>query len=396
MQKGAVALTTRVGVVGTGFAASSHIEALHRLPRVRLVALAGSSQAKADAAAAEHDAEKAYGSFDELIGDDDVEVVHNCTPNFLHATVNAAAMDAGKHILSEKPLAMNSTETASLVRQAEESQVVSGVCFNYRHFPMVRQAKALVDSGEYGPVNLIHGSYLQDWLLYEDDWNWRLESSKAGSSRAIADIGSHWLDLVQYVAGQRVTELCADLTTVHKHRFKPAEGSQTFSSADSSGAESAPVDTEDFGSVLLRFADGARGAMTISQISPGRKNRLWFEIDGANASMVWDQEDPNHLWLGRRDEANRQLVRDPGLLAPEAARLAHFPGGHQEGWPDGLKNMFIDFYEAVDAHRNGNGYEASFATFSDAHQVVLAVESIVASHRSRSWVKTTNGQGVLA
>ncbi|MDQ3767576.1 MAG: Gfo/Idh/MocA family oxidoreductase [Actinomycetota bacterium] len=384
-------MTTKVGVVGTGFAATSHIEALHRLPQVQLVALAGSSRAKADAAAAGHGVEKAFGSFHELIHDDDIEVVHNCTPNFLHAKVNAAAMDAGKHILSEKPLAMNSAETAALVQQAEASDVVSGVCFNYRHYPMVRQAKAIIDSADYGPVNLAHGSYLQDWLLYADDWNWRLESDKAGSSRAIADIGSHWLDLVQYVTGQRVSELCADLSTIHTSRLRPAEGSQTFASADSTGAERVAVDTEDFGNVLLRFDNGARGAMSISQVSPGRKNRLWFEIDTASVSVVWDQEEPNHLWLGRRDEANRELVRDPGLLEPEAARLAHFPAGHQEGWPDGLKNMFIDFYGAVDAFKGGDDYSSSFATFTDAHQVLSAVEAIVASHQSRKWIKVTNG-----
>ncbi|MDQ3783334.1 MAG: Gfo/Idh/MocA family oxidoreductase [Actinomycetota bacterium] len=384
-------MTTKVGIVGTGFAATSHIEALHRLPQVQLVALAGSSQAKADISAAEHGIDRAFGSYRELIDDDTVEVVHNCTPNFLHAEVNAAAMDAGKHILSEKPLAMNSAETAPLVQQAEASETVSGVCFNYRHYPMVRQAKAMIVSAEYGPVNLAHGSYLQDWLLYATDWNWRLESDKAGSSRAIADIGSHWLDLVQYITGQRVVELCADLSTIHTNRLKPAEWSHTFASANSTGAERVDVDTEDFGNVLLRFDNGARGAMSISQVSPGRKNRLWFEIDAASASIVWDQEEPNHLWLGRRDAANCQLVRDPGLLTPEAARLAHFPAGHQEGWPDGLKNMFIDFYGAIDARRTGEEYTGSFATFSDAHQVLRAVEAIVASHRSRGWVKVTNG-----
>ncbi len=384
-------MTTRVGVVGTGFAAASHIEALHRLPQVELVALAGSSKPKADEAATRHGVEKAFDSFPDLIDDDEVEVVHNCTPNFLHAQVNAAAIDAGKHILSEKPLAMNSGETASLVQQAEAAGVVSGVCFNYRHYPMVRQAKAMIDSGEYGPVNIAHGSYLQDWLLYADDWNWRLESDKAGNSRAVSDIGSHWLDVVQYITGQRVSEVCADLSTIHTSRNKPAGGSQTFVSTNSTVTEPTAVDTEDFGNVLLRFDNGARGAMSISQVSPGRKNRLWFEIDAASASVVWDQEEPNHLWLGRRDEANCQLVRDPGLLAPEAARLAHFPAGHQEGWPDGLKNMFIDFYGAIDALRSGDEYSASFATFADAHQVLRAVEGIVESHRSRGWVKLTDG-----
>ncbi len=389
-------MTTKVGVVGTGFAATSHIEALHRLPQVELIAVAGSSKAKADETASRYRVKTAFGSWRELIKLDAVEAVHNCTPNHLHAEINAASIEAGKHILSEKPLAMNSAEAASLVERARSSEVVSGVCFNYRHYPMVRQAKAMIDSGEHGQVNIAHGSYLQDWLLYADDWNWRLESARAGSSRAIADIGSHWLDLVQYVTGQQVIEVCADLSTIHTTRLKPAEASQTFAAADSAGAEHAPVDTEDFGNVLIRFGNGARGAMTISQVSPGRKNRLWFEIDSASASVVWDQEEPNHLWVGRRNEANSQLVRDSGLLVPEAARLTHFPPGHQEGWPDALKNMFIDFYGAIDARKTGDDYSASFATFPDAAGVLGAVEAIVASHRSRGWIKVSNGQGAGA
>ena len=380
-------MTIKVGVVGTGFAATSHIEALRRLPHIEVIAVAGSNKAKAAETASRYGIATAFGRWHDLVEHDAVQVVHNCTPNHLHAEINAASIDSGKHILSEKPLALNSAETSSLMQAAQASEVVSGVCFNYRHYPMVRQAKAMIQSGEYGPVNIAHGSYLQDWLLYDDDWNWRLESDKAGSSRAIADIGSHWLDLVQYVTGQNVAELCADLSTIHATRMKPAATSQTFAATDSPGRESKSVDTEDFGNVLLRFAGGARGAMSISQVSPGRKNRLWFEIDAASASFVWDQEEPNHLWMGRRHEANRQLVRDPGLLAPETAKLTHFPAGHQEGWPDALKNVFLDFYAVVDARRAGDDHSASFATFPDAHRVLCTVEAVVASHRSRAWTE---------
>lgn len=373
----------RAGIVGTGFAASSHVDALRRIG-VDIAGIAGSSRAKAARAADAFGIPRAFADLGALLDDDSVDVVHNCTPNHLHAEVNAAALAAGRHLLSEKPLGMSSAETLRLVDLAAATPAVTGVCFNYRHYPLVRQAKTFMEEGTYGRPHLVHGSYLQDWLLFEDDWNWRLDSGKAGPSRAVADIGSHWLDLVQYVTGDTVTEVCAHLGTLHPTRTRPEGASTTFARSEPVRGEVTAIDTEDYATVLLRFGGGAGGSFLVSQVSAGRKNRLFFEIDAARASFAWDQEEPNTLWIGHRDQSNQELARDPALLAPEAARLAHFPGGHQEGWPDGLKNLLLDFYAAV---ADGDVHGRSFATFREAHRIVVVVEAIVASDRERAWVE---------
>lgn len=295
--------------------------------------------------------------------------------------MNAAALTAGKHLLAEKPLAMDSRETAELFRLATESDRVSAVCFNYRYFPLPRQVRSWLQTGEFGQPHLIHGGYLQDWLLYETDWNWRLDSAKAGRSRAIGDIGSHWMDLIQFVTGRPITSVIAQLHRLHEQRVRPEGAIETFVRATGEG-ERVPVDTEDMGCVLFSLEGGCQGTFTVSQVSPGRKNRLYFQIDTRDAAFAWDQEEPNALWIGRRNRANEQLLRDPALLEPDSARLVHFPGGHQEGWPDALRNLFDDFYGAVAAREGGEEYEPSFATFADAHHITLLVEAIVASDRS--------------
>jgi predicted dehydrogenase len=355
---------------------------------VDVVAIAGSSPQKTAEAAVRFGVPRGV-DLEEMAEDESIHAVHNCTPNHLHAPVNEALLAAGKHVLSEKPLALNSSESAHLSALAASADVVSGVCFNYRHYPLVRHVKSLLDSGRVGRAHFIHGSYLQDWLLHDTDWNWRLESHTAGPSRAVADIGSHWLDLIQYVCSDHVSAVLGDAFTLHAERYRPPEASKTFQRSGSSSAESLPIDTEDGASVLLRFAGGARGAVTVSQVSPGRKNRLWFEIDAAKASFAWDQENPNTLWVGHRDESNQELVRDPSLLEPPAATLAHFPGGHQEGWPDGLRNLVIDFYNAIEAHAKGERKPRALATFEEAHRMVLTVEAILASSAAGSWVQVT-------
>ena len=376
----------RVGVVGTGFAASSHLDALSRLPEVEVTGIAGSTPEKGRAAADRFGLARGYRHWQELVSAGDVDAVHNCTPNYLHAEVTSGALSAGKHVLAEKPLAMDSDETRALREQAAASPVVAGVCFNYRHYPLIQQARAMLASGEEGAVHFIRGSYLQDWLLHEDDWNWRLETSKAGTARAMGDIGSHWLDLIQHLTADRVVAVMADLGTLHTERLRPSGEVETFARSEG-GRERVRVETDDFGSVLLRFAGGARGAFTVSQVSPGWKNHLTFEIDSARACLSWDQEEPNTLRIGRRNSANALLPRDPALLGGGAAALAHYPGGHQEGWPDGLRNMFTDFYAAVAAQRGGREHRASFATFDDAHRITLLVEAIAESDRSRTWVE---------
>lgn len=380
----------KVGIVGGGFAASNHIDALSRLRDVEIVAVADRSPELARAAAEKHHIPAWYGDYRDLLADPEVEVVHNCTPNHLHAEVNRAALQAGKHLLSEKPLAISSAETGELVRLAEaraKDGVVSGVCFNYRHYPLVRQIKAMLDSQQYGSVHFVHGSYLQDWLLYDTDWNWRLEVERNGLSRAVADIGSHWSDLMQYIVGSRISEVCADLSTLHAVRYRPSSEGQTFGASGAGKGEPVPVSTEDFGTVMFRFENGARGVFSVSQVSPGRKNRLSFEVDASQAAFSWDQEHPNDLWIGRRNLPNMVLGRDPSLMVSEAASMAHLPGGHQEGWPDALRNLFTDFYSTVDARRNGEAHLPSFASLAEGHRVMQLVEAIMKSNSVRGWVR---------
>jgi predicted dehydrogenase len=372
-----------IGVVGTGFAAAAHVDALRRIPEARLVAVAGSSAEKGERFAARVGAERGYGDWRALVEDAGVDVVHDCTPNHLHAAVNAAVLEAGKHVLSEKPLGLDTSETAALAAQADRTQAVAGVCFNYRHYPLVQHLRGAL-RGER--MHAVRGGYLQDWLLEESDWNWRLETERAGASRAVGDIGSHWLDLAEHVMGDRVVALCADLGRLHERRLRPADATETFVRG-AGGGEPVAIETEDFAHVLLRFASGCRGLLAISQVTAGRKNRLLLEVDTAAASFAWDQEEPNRLWIGRRDGPNAELPRDPTLLSDDAAPLAHYPGGHQEGWPDGLRNLIADFYSAVAAHRDGRAYEPSFASFADAHRTMRLVEAVLESDRTRSWVE---------
>ncbi|MFC5529429.1 Gfo/Idh/MocA family protein [Cohnella yongneupensis] len=377
----------KTGIIGTGFSGSFHAEALRRVPGVQIVAVCGSSLEKALAFAEQFGIPKAYGTPEELIADPEVQAIHNCTPNDMHYRVNSQVLHAGKHLLSEKPLTKNSQESAKLLELSRQSAGVSGVCFNYRHFPLVRQSKEYIEKGDFGQANLVYGGYTQDWLLYDTDYSWRLDTEKNGLSRAIADIGSHWCDTVQHILGQRIVELCADLKTVHPIRQKTKGSVTTFSGAAAAVTEPMEVKTEDYGSVLVHFENGTQGVFTVSQVSAGRKNRLTFEIAAESAALAWDQEKPNSLWIGRRDEANRQLMRDPGLLSSPAAALAHYPGGHQEGWPDGMKNLLIDFYKAVRNKEAGEPVSPSFASMEDSHHIMKIIDAILKSHAERRWVK---------
>jgi predicted dehydrogenase len=371
-----------VGIAGAGFAAGSHLDALRRLPNVQLTGVLASSPQRSAEAAKRLDVDP-IASLDQLL---EADVVHNCTPNDVHASITEAALTDGVHVLSEKPLAYDASEAAKLAETASGAGVITGVCFNYRHFPLVQELRGLLSGGGDGPVHLVHGAYLQDWLLRPDDWNWRLDSARAGNSRATGDIGSHWIDLAQHVTGDVITSVTARLGTLFAERIRPPEGDrQTFATSDGRGS-AMPVDTEDMAVVLFKTRSGVLGSVTISQVSAGRKNHLVLEVDAAESSFVWDQEQSNDLRIGRRDGANRDVLRDPSQLRPEAARLAHFPAGHQEGWPDALRNLFIDFYAAVEAHRRGESYEPTFASFDEAARVQATVEAVVRSSASGTWV----------
>jgi predicted dehydrogenase len=371
-------------VIGAGFVGKAHIEALRRIP-VRVKGTLVSSGDRSSAAAKALGLERAYSSVEEIAADPEITAVHICTPNYVHFGQSATLLRAGKHVMCEKPLAMDSRESAQLVALAKETNRVDGVAHNLRYYPLCMQAKALVDSGAIGKVRLVHGGFLQDWLTYPTDWNWRLESKLGGELRAVSDIGTHWLDLVQWITGEKVTELCADLATIIPVRHKPRGHVESFSSAKNVATDEIPIETDDYASVLVHFEHGIHGVFTVSQVSPGRKCALNFEIDGSEGSLSWNAEDPNTLWIGRRNEPNGKLIKDPSLLKPEARPYAAYPGGHAEGYPDTFVQLFHDFYNYIAA--GDFNAPRKFPTFQTGHDELLLCEAIQKSAQSRSWTK---------
>lgn len=371
-------------VVGTGFIGPVHVEGLRRAG-VPVAGIVGSSPEKSRAAAERLGLPRGYGSFDELLRDDSVSAVHLTTPNRFHFEQAAAALRAGKHVLCEKPLAMTSSESAELVRIARESGCAAGVAYNIRFYPLCHEAAARVRGNTIGDVLHVVGSYVQDWLLFDTDFNWRVLAEDGGELRAVADIGTHWLDLVQFITGQPVVEVCADLRTIHAKRQQPIGGVATFSGPGSPRVESeaVPIDTDDCGSVMLRFANGANGCLWVSQTTAGRKNCLRFEIAGAKQSLAWNSESPNELWIGHRDRANETLIRDPSLLHESARDITHYPGGHNEGFPDTFKQLFRSFYGYIAA--GDFSAPSPFPTFADGHREILLSEAVLRSHRERRW-----------
>jgi len=376
-------------VIGTGFIGPAHVEALRRLGGVRIVALCSKERERGMELAARFGIPRVYDRWEELVGDRDVDVVHNCTPNNLHFTINRAALIAGKHVVSEKPLTMTCDESAALVKLAQKSGKVNAVNYNYRFYPLVQQCRDFVRRGGLGDVYLVHGHYLQDWLFHAKDYNWRVELPVGGASRAVADIGTHWCDLVQFITGQRITRLSALLSTVHPWRTRPAGHDDTFKGKESprrSGGKRVRIRTEDAAVILFELEGGAAGSVTVSQVSAGRKNREWFEIDGSKSALAWDQENPNELWIGRRDGPNETMIKDPALLDANARRYAHYPGGHPEGYPDGARNLFMNVYDFIRTGGDPREGKRDFPTFADGHRENRIVEAVLASAGSRRWV----------
>lgn len=374
-----------VAITGTGFMGPAHTEALRRLG-IPVVGILGSSPEKSRRAADSLGLPKGYASFDELLADADVQAVHITTPNKLHFATAKAALEAGKHVMCEKPLAMTAAESAELVRVAASSRAVAGVCYNIRFYPVNIEARTMVQRGDIGDVFTIHGGYIQDWLLYPTDYNWRVLASEGGAVRAIGDIGTHWMDLVQSITGLEIEAVCADLQTVYPVRMRPQGEVQTFSGKQGGPQTTDPVEivTEDAGSVLLRFKGGARGVLHVSQINAGRKNSLRWEVAGAKGALAWDGEHPNDLWMGSREHANELLIKDPAMMSPAARTYAAYPGGHAEGYPDTFKMIFKAFYGFIDA--GDFGASAPFPTFAEGHREMLLCEAILKSHREQRWV----------
>jgi predicted dehydrogenase len=373
----------RMAIAGAGMIARVHADAARRAGAV-VAGVSASSPGRAKAAAQSLGARRSFDSSEELVTSGDVDVVHVCTPNVLHGALVRLALGAGKHVVCEKPLATTAAEAEELTELATRAGLVAAVPFVYRYHPMAAEARARVLGGSTGPVRLIHGHYLQDWLSEPGDNNWRVDPAVGGASRAFADIGSHWCDLVEWVTGHRVSELTASVQTVLRERVGGV--AQTFSASrgtDVAEAGRVAVTTEDAVQVLFRTDRGASGSLVVSQVSPGRKNRLWFEVDGAAASLAFDQENPESLFVGSRS-GNAVLPRDPTLLSPEAARISTLPAGHPMGYHDCFAGFVADVYRTV-----ADGGEQRFPTFGDAARAARLTEAVLCSARTRSWIEVS-------
>jgi len=370
-----------MGLVGPGFIAAHHLDAVRRLGDVEIVGIAGSSLESAKKRARELNAGRGYASYQELLADPAVQVVHNTTPNHLHREVSLAALRAGKHVISDKPLASSTPEARELYEAARQSGVAHVVTFNYRGYPLVQQARAMIAKGKVGPAVFVHGCYLQDWLTDERAYSWRLDPKLGGASSALGDIGSHWCDLAEHVTGARITAVLADLHTAVPVREVPSASPKAFAGA----AKSAPrrkikITSEDVASVLLRFDNGARGCFTVGQVLPGHKNDLRLEVNGRLASLAWRQEQPNELWIGHHAQANTVLTRDPALLDPAARGYAHLPAGHPEAWADAFRNLLADAYAWIRRGGTPETKPVALPTFADGYRNSLLVEAMLKSH----------------
>jgi len=375
----------KVGIAGTGFIGPAHLEGLRR-NNIEVIGLAELDGPTALKKARELGIPKAYPSFEVMIADPEIRVVHLATPNNLHFPYAKAALLAGKHVVCEKPLAMTSAEAGELVRLAKQTGLVNAVNFNIRFYPINHQAHVMVQKGELGDIFTIHGSYLQDWLLYPTDWNWRLEPGLGGSLRAVGDIGSHWLDLTTFITGLKVSEVFADFKTFYPIRKKPKKALETFTGKLLTAEDytDQPIHTEDYATILLHYENGSRGVLTVSQLASGRKNRLAYEINGSKSSLWFDSERPNELWIGHRERPNELLLKDPSLLAPEARAIASYPGGHNEGFPDTFKQLSAKVYAYI---RKGDfTAKPDFPTFEDGHYELLLGEAIERSAKEGRWV----------
>lgn len=373
----------KAGVVGVGFIGVAHVEALRRLG-VDVVGVAGSKPKRARAKAEAANLPRVYESLDAMLDDPAVDVVHIASPNYAHADQARAVMAAGKHIVCEKPLALTSEDTADLTARAHQSGLVNAVCFNIRFYPLNHQMHAMIRDGEIGTPRFVTGSYLQDWLLLETDWNWRLIDDQAGALRAVADVGSHWLDLARFITGTNIVEVMADLHTFVDIRRHPPGPVETFATGGPDGEliEEA-MSSDDAAGILLRFEGGARGLVAISQVSAGRKNSVSIEVDGSESALSWYSETPDHLWIGHRGRPNEILQRDPSLATATAARVTAYPGGHVEGYPDTFRALFGEVYRDIAA--GGPSATPTYPTFADGHDALLVTEAVARSSQEQRW-----------
>ena len=376
--------TIRTAIVGTGFMGRVHLEAVRRLEFVEAVAIVGRNAEAARRLGAGFSIPTITGDYREVLSDPKIDAVHICTPNAQHFPMVKSALEAGKHVICEKPLATSVEEGEELVALAARQGVRNCVCHNLRYYPMVQQMRAMREDGDLGEILAVQGTYFQDWLLYDTDWNWRVDSKTGGPSRCMADIGSHWFDMAEHVTGLRVTSLCADLHTFHSMRKQPKHAVETFSNKLLRPEDyvETVVDTEDFGTAIFWMGEKTRGTLAASQVSAGRKNRLGIEICGTRASVAWNQERPDELWVGHRDDGNQVFVKDPALLKLGARSYADLPGGHSEGYDDTFKQVFRRFYASIGAADGAREYPQ----FVDGVRQLNILKAVLESDRMRGWV----------
>ena len=371
----------KAGVVGVGFIGAVHIEQLRRLGNVEVVALAdeAGAQEKADALYVPH----AYTNYKDMIDNEQLDCVHICTPNSTHYEIAMYAMERGVNVVCEKPMTCTVEEAEKLRAYAKEKGLVNAMNFNCRFYPMAYQMRQMVRSGEVGDIYTVHGGYLQDWLFLDTDYSWRLEPEFTGASRAFADIGSHWIDLVEYITGLRAVEVLADFAIFHKTRKKPTKEIATYSgmALRPEDYEEVPITTEDYATVLFHMENGACVSCNISQVFAGRKNQMIVSVAGSRCALHWDSENSNALWIGRRERDNGELVKDPSILDDGTKGVISYPGGHVEGFPDTFKQNFKKIHAAI-----AGGKPEDYATFDDGLREMVLCEKIVESARERRWV----------
>jgi len=373
----------RTAVIGTGFMGRVHLEALRRVENVDVVEVAATSLDKAREAGAGYNVLNVTGDWQDVVRDPSIDAVHITTPNASHFPIAKAALEAGKHVLCEKPLAMSVAEAQALTDLAAARKLRGGLNHNLRYYPMVQQMRAMREAGEFGDILVVQGTYSQDWMLYETDWNWRVDPKVSGPSRVMADIGSHFFDMAEHVTGLEVSAVCSDLQTFHPTRKQPKIGGESFSGKLGTAGETVdtPIVTEDFGATLFRMGR-ARGVMTASQVSAGRKNGLVLEIYGTKGGASWRQERPEELWLGHRDAPNQVLLKDPSLLNEKARAFADYPGGHAEGYPDTFKQLFRRFYASI----SNPSLTPDYPVFADGLRQMKILDAELASHKAHAWM----------
>lgn len=369
----------KAAVIGAGFIGAAHVEALRRLGNVQVAALCDAQDGAAKAEVLHID--RAFSDYKTMLDQLELDAVHICTPNHTHYEIAKYAIEKGVHFVCEKPFTTTVEQARELAALAKEKGVVGAVNFHNRLYPIPNEMRQIIAGGELGEIFSVHGEYIQDWLLYDTDYTWRLEKSQVGKTRAMADIGSHWMDLVEFVTGQKIVRVNAKFRTVHPVRKKPCAKVETFQTAENVSYEPISIDTEDEAVMMFELSGGAIGTAIISMVFAGRKNTTTLHVAGSKQALSWSSESLNDLWIGHRDRPNELLTKDASLMHPAAGRLASYPSGHIEGFPDALKQVFRQFYDSVS---QPGRYD--FAGLEDGLREMCLCDCVYESATTQSWV----------